>query len=93
MMSYSDNKDFFGKFPDHDVVWKPLEHEPLGPSGARGTGHVREGNDLVFEKVDSRINRSSKLYAQSGTLLLVPSRRFNRFFGGLFKDADTDPLH
>ena len=87
MMSYSDDMSFFGKLPDHDVVWKPLEDKPLGPSGARCTGHVREGNDLVFEKVKSRINRPGKFDAQSGALLLVPGRRFDRFFGGLFEDT------
>lgn len=87
MMSYSDDNNLFGELPYNDVVWKPLQHKPLSSSAARSTGHVCEGNDLVFKKIDSRFNRVSEFYAQSGALLFVPSRRFNRFFSGLFEDA------
>ncbi len=56
MMSYSDNDYFFWKLPHNNIVWKALEKQPLSATRARPTGHVCEGDDLLFQKVDGGIN-------------------------------------
>ena len=63
MVGDSDNKDFFAMLYDHDVIGEPLEPELPGSSGARGTGHGCEGNDLFRKQVNCRIDRSRELNA------------------------------
>jgi len=86
-MGHSDNNNFFGKFPYDDVVREPLEEESFGSHGSCRTGQIGEGNEFVFEKIDGGVDGAVEFPAEPRTLMLVPSRCFNRLFGGLFKDS------
>jgi hypothetical protein len=86
-VGYSDNDNFFRKFPHDDIVREALEEEPFDSSGARRAGQVGERNDFVFEKINRGVDCVVEFLAKSRTLMLVPGRCFDRFYRGLFKDS------
>lgn len=88
-MSDRNDNDFFGKLANNDGVGKPLQHKSFRSSRRCCTGHVCQRNDFVRQKVESRIKRLGELCTQSWTPVIVPRCRFDRFFGGLFEDADA----
>ncbi|MGH8549133.1 MAG: hypothetical protein ACRERU_11150 [Methylococcales bacterium] len=85
-MHYRNNEHFFRVLTHNDGIRKTLEEEPFSPSTTRDAGYLRERNDPIFEKVQREINRLVEFYTKAGTLLLVPCRRFDRFFCRVFKN-------
>ena len=84
-MSYGDNDNFFRGLPDDNIVWKMFEDKSFSSAGVRVAGHLREWNNLIFEKIECSINRVVKFQAKAGALSLVPGCRFNSFLGSYFK--------
>lgn len=86
-MGHGHHDNFFGEFPHDDVVREALEEESFGSYGTCRTGQIGERNDFVFKKIDGSVDRAVEFPAESRTFMLVPSRCFDRLFGGLFKDS------
>ena len=88
-MRDGDYDNLVRKLADDHIVRKVLEDEPFGAARACGTGHARQRDHLVFEKVKSGIEDREELHAKPDAPALVPRCRFDRFFGGLVKDSNA----
>lgn len=89
LVRYSDNDYLFRGRSHNDVVWKAFEDEPFGSFNTRRTRHVCEGDDFVFEKINSAVNCFPEFLPKSAVFLFVPECRFNCLLGGFLKDSYT----
>jgi len=70
-------------FDDHDVVRKAFQDDSSGTRSSGSAGTPRKRYKLLFEKIDSGVERTEEVCAKARALLFVPCGRFNGFLGGV----------
>lgn len=84
-MRDSNHDKFARTLVHHYIVRESLKDKTSCASLACHTRHSCERNNVIFEKVKSRVYGRAEFQPQPGTFAFVPGSRFNRFRGSFFE--------